>query len=60
MICNKDDVPTDAFKSLDNQNLLTLMNFFNSYWVEEPDFTEWHEGQLVPVPKSGDLSNPNK
>ena len=36
------------------------MNFFNSYWMEETDFTEWHEGQLVPVPKSGDISVPNK
>ena len=24
------------------------------------DYVEWHEGQVVPVPKSGDLSNPNK
>ena len=54
------DVPPDAFKALDDQNLLTLMNFFNSYWLEESDFTEWHEGQLVPVPKSGYLRNPKK
>ena len=27
------DVPPDAFKALDDQNLLTLMNFFNSYWL---------------------------
>ena len=25
------DVPADAFKALDNQNLLTLLDFFNSY-----------------------------
>ena len=24
------------------------------------DFEEWHEGQVVVVPKSGDLSYPNK
>ena len=24
------------------------------------DFEEWHEGQVVPVPKSGDLFDPNK
>ena len=54
------DVPPDAFKALDDQNLLTLMNFFKYYWLEETDFTEWHKGQLVPVVKIGDISNPNK
>ena len=54
------DVPPDAFKALDDQNLLTLMNFFNSYWLEESDFIEWHEVQLVTAPKSGDLSDLNK
>ena len=54
------DVPLDAFKRLDDVNLLTLFDFFNSYWNEEIDFSEWHEGQVVPDPKSGDLSNPNK
>jgi len=29
-----------------------LFKFFNSYWNEETDFSEWHEGQVVPVPKS--------
>ena len=28
------DVPPDAFKALDDQNLLTLMNFLNSSWIE--------------------------
>ena len=32
------EVPPDAFKALDNQNLLTLLEFFNSYWKEETDF----------------------
>ena len=54
------DVPTNAFKALDDQKLLTLMNFFNSNWLKESYFTEWNEVQLVPVTKSGYLSNPNK
>ena len=52
------DVPPDAFKALDNKNLLTLLEFFNSHWKEETNFDEWNEGQLVPVPKSGYLSDP--
>ena len=54
------DVPPDAFKALSNQNLDILHTFFNAYWRGETDFTEWHEGQVVPVPKSGDFSDPNK
>ena len=54
------DVPPDAFKPLDNQNLPTLLDFFNAYRKEETDFEEWYDGQLVPVPKIVDLSDPNK
>ena len=54
------DVPPDVFKALDEQTLLTLLKMSNSYSLEETDFTEWHEGQLLRVSKSGDLSDPNK
>ena len=52
--------PLDAFKALSNQNLDLLHNFLNAYWRGEINFSEWHEGRVVPVPKSGDLSDPNK
>ena len=54
------NVPPDAFKALDDVNLPTLFDFFKSYWNEEIYFSKWHEGQVVPVPKSGDLSDTNK
>ena len=53
-------IPPDAYKALSYQNLDVLHNFFNTYWREEIDFKEWHEGQVVPVPKGGDLSDSNK
>ena len=53
-------VPPNAFKLLRNANLAHLLTFFNQYWEREANFAEWHEGKLVPVPKSGDLSEPNK
>ena len=53
-------VPPNAFKSLSNKNHTHLLTFFNQYWKVEADFAEWHKGQLVPAPKSGDLFNPNK
>ena len=46
------DVPPDAFKALSKQNLDPPHNFFNAYCRGDIDFTEWHEGQVVPVPKS--------
>eukprot|EP00592_Proboscia_alata_P015543 CAMPEP_0194400982 /NCGR_PEP_ID=MMETSP0174-20130528/127544_1 /TAXON_ID=216777 /ORGANISM="Proboscia alata, Strain PI-D3" /LENGTH=84 /DNA_ID=CAMNT_0039197615 /DNA_START=926 /DNA_END=1177 /DNA_ORIENTATION=+ len=54
------NVPPDAFKARSLQNLDALHSFFNAYWRGEVDFTEWHGGQIVLVPKSGDLSDPNK
>ena len=54
------NVPPNAFKALSSEHLDTLLTFFNDYWDEKVDFEEWHEGQVVPVPKSGDLSDPNK
>ena len=54
------DVPPDAFKAISNQNLDLLHNFFNAHWRGEIDFSEWHKGQVVPVPKCGDLSDLNK
>ena len=51
---------TNAFKGTNNENLTHLLDFFNKYWLEETDFDECHKGQIVPVPKSGDLSDPIK
>ena len=42
------------------ENLLHLFDFIIEFWEDILDFIEWHEGQVVPVPKSGYLSYPNK
>ena len=54
------EVPPNAFKALSEQNLSLLLDFLNTFWNEETDFDEWHEGQVIPLSKSGDLSDPNK
>ena len=54
------DVPPDAFKSLTINDLANILKHLNSFWHEEDDFEECHEGRVVPVPKSGNLSDPNK
>ena len=54
------EVPLDAFKALSEQNLSLLLDFLHAFWKEETNFYKWHEGQVVPVPNSGDLRDPNK
>ena len=54
------EIPPDAFKALSDRNVSLLHNFLNTFWNDETDFDEWHEGQVVPVSKSGNLSDPNK
>ena len=53
-------VPPNAFKSMSEENLRHHFNFITDFWEDKVKFEEWHEGQVVPVPKSEDLSNPNK
>ena len=53
-------VPPNAFKSMSEENLCHHFNFITEFWEDKVDFEECHEGQVVPVPKSGDLSDPNK
>ena len=53
-------VPPNTFKALNDDKLTHLIDFFNKYWMEETDIDKWHEVQIVPVPKSGVLYDPNK
>ena len=53
-------VPPNAFKSMSEENLRHHFNFITEFWENKVDFEEWHEGQVVPVPKIGDLYDPKK
>ena len=53
-------LPPNSFKSLNNGNLTHLLDFFNKYWIEETDPDECNKVPIMPVPKSGDLSDPKK
>ena len=50
----------NAFKAMTAENLLHLFEFILELWEYRIDFVEWHEGQVVPVPKIGDLYNLKK
>ena len=51
-------IPPNAFKSMNEENLQHHFDFITEFWEYRVDFVEWHEGQVVPVLKSGDLYDP--
>ena len=44
-------VPPNAFKCMDERNLKTIFKFICDFWDGKADYIEWHEGQVVIVPK---------
>ena len=53
-------VPPEAFKATDKDCRRYVFELINAFWHEKADFDNYHKSQCVPVPKSGDLSDPNK
>ena len=53
-------VPQNSFKSMSEENLRHNFDFITEFWEDKVNFEEWNERQVVTVPKSGDLSDPNK
>ena len=53
-------VPPNAFKYMSEENLRHHFDFITEFWEDKVSFEEWHEGQVFPVPKSGDLYYPTK
>ena len=53
-------VPPEAFKAMSPANLRHVYNHVNYFFLGDADYELWHCSQCVPVPKRGDLSDPNK
>ena len=54
------NVPPEAFKAMDQDCRRRIFDYVQAFWDGTADYESWHKSQCVPVPKSGDLSNPNK
>ena len=54
------DVPPEAYKAMDEECRRRVYTYVCKFFEGDADYEGWHRGQCVPVPKSGDLSNPNK
>ena len=52
--------PTNAFNSMSEEKLRHCFDFITEFWEDKVYFEEWHEVQVVPVPKSEDLYDTNK
>ena len=52
-------VPPNTFKSMSEENLRHHFSFITEFWEDKVNFEEWNECQVVSVPKSGYLSDPN-
>jgi hypothetical protein len=54
------DVPPEAFKAMSTANLRHICKHVNDIFLGDMDHKQWHHSQCIQVPKSGDLSDPNK
>jgi hypothetical protein len=53
-------VPPEAFKAMSHANLRHVYKHVNDFFLGNTNHEQWHHSQGVPVPKSSNLSDPNK
>ena len=53
-------IPPGALKAMDNVSRRTVHRHVCDFFEGEVDHEGWHQSQCIPVPKRGDLSDPNK
>jgi hypothetical protein len=53
-------IPPEALKAMDNAPKRTIHKHISDFFEGKTDHEAWKRSQCVPVPKKGDLSDPNK
>ena len=53
-------IPSEALKAMDDMPQRTVHKHVSDFFDGKTDHEEWHKSQCVPVPKKGNLSDPNK
>jgi len=53
-------IPPEAYKAMDGECRTQVFKQVCDFFDGKEDYNGWHKSQCIPVPKSGDLSNPNK
>ena len=53
-------IPLEALKAMDNAPRQTVHKHVFGFFKGKTNHEAWRKSQCVPVPKKGDLSDPNK
>ncbi len=53
-------IPPEALKAMGRAMQERVHNYVAAFFDGTQDYDEWHRSQSVPVPKKGDLADPNK
>ena len=53
-------IPPEALKAMDNRYQQIVHKHISDFFEGKTDHEAWKRSQCVPVPKKGDLSDPNK
>ncbi len=53
-------IPPKALKAMDNVSRRTVHHHVCKFFEGEVNHEGWHKRQCIPMPKQGDLSDPNK
>jgi hypothetical protein len=55
-----DGVPSEALKAMNPAMRQEILRFISDFFEGEADYEGWHKSRCVPVPKKGNVENPNK
>jgi hypothetical protein len=53
-------IPPEAYKAMNTGTQRLVHGYVTAFFEGDADYEGWHTSQCVPVPKSGNLSDPNK
>ncbi len=53
-------IPPEALKAMNNTSRHTIHRHISDFFGGKVDHEGWHKSQCIPMPKQGNLSNPNK
>ena len=53
-------IPPEAYKAFGKKMRMRIHHYVGQFFDGTRDYDGWHKSQCVPVPKKGDLADPNK
>ncbi len=53
-------IPPEAYKAMNSCTCRRIHRYVADFFKGDVDYPGWHQSQCVPVPKKGNLSDPNK